>query len=129
MIKIQNRDDQFIKDLMNRQKKVKSSGFKRLESKNSGKQITQPKKKAEYGQKRKQPQRQLGEISQICQSIDRLTIQNKNEAHALEKFFKMVNQGNVEKLREYFFQYGVDPEFVKLNLDSLIAEELIDLST
>ncbi|MEO1022415.1 MAG: hypothetical protein AAFW89_07710, partial [Bacteroidota bacterium] len=118
-----------IKDLMNRQKKAKSSGFKRLESKNSDKQVTQPKKKSEYRQRRKLPQRQLREISQICQDIDRLTIQNKNEAHALEKFFKMVNQGNVKKLREYFVRYGVDPEFVKLNLDSLIAEELIDLST
>jgi hypothetical protein len=67
-------------------------------------------------------------IQQLLKQVDRQTKMNQATPGALENFTKLVNEGNMEKLAEYFKQYGIHPDITRLNPIPLIAEELRDLS-
>ena len=62
-------------------------------------------------------------------SIDKQTEHNRSQPSALKNFRSIVEEGNTEKLTVYFNeQYDIAPNIARLNLESLIKEELRDLS-
>ena len=77
---------------------------------------------------KKKRKKEKWKIFQILDQVDRVTSRNKANPQALENFKRLVREGHLEKLCEYFEQYGISPEITKINLDSLISEELRDLS-
>lgn len=60
--------------------------------------------------------------------MDQQTAKNQSDPQTLENFKELVREGNSEKLAKYFEQYGIAKEVALNNLNSLIAEELQDLS-
>lgn len=93
---------------------------KSLDFKGFGKHSPKANKKKRKKQRRK--------ITRIVEHVDQVTAQKKSVPQALEKFQKLVDEGESAKLVAYFQQYGISPEITLLNLDILIAEELTDLS-
>lgn len=100
---------------MNRRKKPNKRGFS---------------KSASAKTKKKRPKPILiKDIADISRQVERAREIKRKKPQALEKFLKLVYENDLEKLTAYFANYGIDPEFTVLNLDSLIAEEFEDLSS
>ncbi len=99
---------------MKKPKKRKLKGFAKLLSNNL---------------KNNLDRKEIKEITKALTKLDTLNQDNKSQPKALEKFLKLVEEKNTEKLVEYFKQYGIAPKLAELNLDNLIAEEIKDLSS
>ncbi len=69
------------------------------------------------------------EIAQAVTKLSTLTKENQSQPKTLDKFLKLIEEKDTEKLVEYFEQYGISKQLARLNLDNLIAEELRDLSS
>ncbi|MEL6439561.1 MAG: hypothetical protein AAFQ80_09945 [Cyanobacteria bacterium J06621_8] len=106
---------------MNSRKSPKFKGFGKFEGINGKKPVLKTRNSADN--------QAIAEITSICQNVDQMTAAYKHPPQALEKFIKLVNQGNIEQLTAYFAQYGIDSEFIAQNIDILIAEELNNLSS
>ena len=42
-------------------------------------------------------------------------------------FIRLLNEGDPQKIANYFSRYGIDPQLALLNLDIFIEEELTEL--